>query len=356
MVTQAQKLGTVLVTGATGHLGNVLVRLLCEQQVPTRVLVRQSSPLAPLEGLAVERVLGDVTDPQALERAVAGVDTVFHLAGLVSITAGQRERLTRVNVQGTQNVIDACLAAKVRRLVYMSSVHALTEPEPGGVLTETLGFDPATAYGPYGESKAAASKLVQDAAKAGLIDAVLVLPTGVLGPFDFQCSEAGQLVSLSGQGKVPIIVAGGYDWVDVRDVAIGTLAAALRGRSGEAYLLNNRSVSNVELCAIVANAAHAAPPRFALPLWLARVLSYGGLLWERVTGRRALLTPYAVHALGKTFSVSAQKAQRELQFEPRPIEQTLADAWAWLHRDPHSPLRRSLRLAPGRVLAFEKRA
>jgi dihydroflavonol-4-reductase len=337
-----------VVTGATGHLGNVLVRHLRAAGIPTKALVRPSSPLMPIEGLDVEIVRGDVTDPESLRRAFEGADVVFHLAGLISITAGREAQLQHTNVEGTKNVVEACIAAKVRRLVYTSSVHALTEPGTGGVLDERGGFNPDTAYGPYGKSKAAASKLVTEAARAGRIDAVLVLPTGVLGPYDFMQSEAGQLVSLTGRGRAPIIVAGGYEWVDVRDVADGTISAALKGRTGEAYLLNQHGMPNVQLCEIVAKAAGVRAPFFALPLWLARVFSYGGLAWEYITGRRALLTPYAVHTISKDFTISSEKARAELDFKPRPLEQTLCDAWAWLSSDPHSPLRRGMRIGPAR--------
>jgi len=337
-----------VVTGATGHLGNVLVRHLLERGARVRVVVRPSSDVTSLEGLAAEHVQGDVRDRASLERAFAGAERVYHCAGLVSITAGKEEQLRQTNVEGTRNVVEACIAAGVKRLVYMSSVHALTEPARGGVLDERGGFDPATAHGAYGKSKAAASRLVQEAARAGRLDAVLVLPTGVLGPHDYLCSEAGQLVGLTGTRRVPIIVAGGYDWVDVRDVADGTLLAAERGRTGEAYLLNQHYLSNVELCAVVAKAAGVRAPLWALPLWLARVFAYGGLLWELVTGRRALLTPYSVHTISKDFEISSAKARQELGFQPRPLEQTLADAWHWQSTHPHSPLLKRLSVAPAR--------
>lgn len=338
----------VVVTGATGHLGNVLVRHLLARGVSPRVLVRATSSPAPLEGLAVERTLGDVRDPESLRRAFEGADVVFHSAGLVSITSGREAQLHATNVEGTRNVVEACVAAGVRRLVYTSSVHALTEPPRGGTLDESGGFDPATAHGAYGKSKAAASKLVQEAARTGRLDAVLVLPTGVLGPYDFLYSEAGYLVGLAGRGRIPILIAGGYDWVDVRDVADGTIAAAERGRTGAAYLLSNRHLTSTELCRVVAAAAGVRPPLFALPLWFARVLAYGGLAFERVTGRRALVTPYSVHTLGKDFTVSTAAARADLGFQPRPIEETLRDAWQWLSQDAHSPLRRRLRVAPAR--------
>lgn len=338
-----------VVTGATGHLGNVLVRALNARGIPVRVLVRATADLAPLEGLRYEKVVGDVTDPASLAPACEGADVVFHVAGLVSITAGREARLRQVNVDGTRNVVEACVAAKVRRLVYTSSVHALTEPGRGGVLDERGGFDPATAHGPYGKSKAAASKLVQDAARAGRLDAVLVLPTGCLGPFDFRLSEAGQLVSMAGRGTIPIVIAGGYDWVDVRDVAQGTLLAAEKAAPGEAYLLNAGYLTALELCRVVAREAQVRPPLVALPLWLAAALSYGGLAWELATGRRALLTPYSVHTISKAFEISSQKAREQLGFTTRPVEETLVEAWRWLATDPHSPLVLGRKSAPGRA-------
>jgi dihydroflavonol-4-reductase len=336
------------VTGATGHLGNVLVRHLRARGVRVRAVVRATSDLTPLEGLDVDFARADVADVAALTAAFEGAQVVFHEAGLVSITAGQEAALTEVNVEGTRHVVEACIAAKVPRLVYTSSVHALAEPAPGGTLDEAVGFDPATVYGPYGKSKAAASKLVQDAARAGRLDAVLVLPSGVLGPFDFRSSEAGAAVQLAGRGRMPVLIGGGYDWVDVRDVADGTIAAAERGRSGEAYLLSHHHLTTVELCSLAAKAAGVRPPWFAMPLRLVRPFAWTGLAWERLTGRRALLTPYSVHTLGKAFDISNSKARAELGFAPRPIDQTVRDAWVWLAGDPNSPLVKRKLVAPAR--------
>lgn len=338
-----------VVTGATGHLGNVLVRELVARRIPVRALVRATADLTPLEGLQCEKVVGDVTDAASLAPAFEGADVVFHVAGLVSITAGREALLHQVNVEGTRNVVEACIAAKVRRLVYTSSVHALTEPPRGGVLDERGGFDPATAHGRYGKSKAAASKLVQDAARAGRLDAALVLPTGCLGPYDFRLSEAGQLVGMAGRGTIPIVIAGGYDWVDVRDVAVGTLLAAEKAPAGEAYLLTASYLEARELCRVVAKEAKARPPLVALPLWLAAGLSYGGLAWELATGRRALLTPYSVHTISKDFEISSQRAREQLGFTTRPVEQTLVEAWRWLATDPHSPLVLKKKIAPARA-------
>lgn len=336
-------MGLNVITGATGHLGNVLVRELLARGAPVRVVVQPGDDLEPLQGLEVERVEADVRDASALRGAFRDARRVFHLAGLVCITAGQEARMEAVNVGGPRAVLDACRAAHVERLIYMGSVHALTEP-PGGVLDETAGFDPALAAGPYARTKAAASRLVQAAARAGDVDAVLVLPTGVVGPFDFRTSEMGQLLLDLEAGRVPFVPPGGHDFVDVRDVAVGTLAAADAGRCGEAYLLGGERLTLLDVARVVA-AQTGRPTPTVLPTPLVRAVAAFAPAWERATGRRALLTPYAVHALSVPFTVSHEKARRELGFAPRPVATALRDALAW-HHARGGPRRK---VGPGRV-------
>ncbi len=333
----ATPLRSAVVTGATGHLGNVLVRHLRARGVPVKAMVRRTSQLAALEGVDAERVEGDVQDEASLRRAFAGADVVFHVAGLVSLSPRDAEPLAETNVEGTRHVIEACVAAGVRRLVCTSSVQALREPPPGGVLDESAPFDEAGAASPYGRTKAAASQLVQDAARQGRLDTVLVLPTAVVGPHDFLGSDAGALVALAGRGRIPVLIGGGFDWVDVRDVADGTIAAAERGRRGEAYLLSHQPLSNVALCEIIAKAAGVRAPLVAIPLGAAGVLAQAAAAWTAITGQELLLTPHAVRTLGSQFTISNEKARRELGFSPRPIEQTLADAWEWISTHPKSP-------------------
>lgn len=335
----------VAVTGATGHLGNVLVRALCARGERVRAVLAPGDLVEPLAGLPVEHATADVRDAAALEAAFSGAERVFHLAGLVSITAGFEARMHEVNVEGTRAVVRACRAAGVRRLVHTGSVHALTEPR-SGVLTEEAGFDPRLASGAYGKSKAWACREVQEAARAGLVDAVLALPTGVLGPFDFRLSEMGQLLRTLERGGVPFVLAGGHDFVDVRDVAEGLIAAAERGRRGEAYLLSGGYVGLRELARWATRESGARVPP-ALPLWLARVLAVPAPLYERATGRRALLTPYAVHAVSAPFTVSHEKASRELGFAPRPLEESVRDALAWHRARPGA----GPAPGPGRTLA-----
>jgi dihydroflavonol-4-reductase len=329
------------VTGATGHLGNVLVRELARRGKRVRALVEPGDDGRALAGLEVEIVRGDVLRPETLAAAFAGVDVVFHLAGVVSISSLDIDRVRTVNVDGTRNVVRAARQAGVGRLVYTSSVHALTEPAPGGVLTEAAGYDPERAPGDYGKAKAAASRIVLDAVGEGL-DAVVVNPVYVVGPFDYRLSEIGEVIVMFSRFPVPAGMDGRYDFIDVRDVAVGHVLAAERGRTGESYLLSGERMTVREMMRILAGLAGRTPPRVFIPLGIAAGLARIAPLFERVTGRRALLTPYAVHTLAVDFEISDRKAREDLGHASRPVEQALRDAWAWMMENPESPRNRPI--------------
>jgi dihydroflavonol-4-reductase len=281
------------------------------------------------------------------------VDVVFHLAGLVSITRGGDARLFEVNVGGTRKVVEACLAQRVRRLVHVGSVHALVEPRTG-LLDEGAGFDPGRARGAYARSKAQACLDVQAAVARDGLDAVLVLPSGVIGPWDFRLSEMGQLLTGLAAGRAPLLVAGGYDWVDVRDVALGMAAAARLGQRGAAYLLGGEWRTLADMARLVSSLKGSRVPP-VLPAWLARLVAAPAPLWERVTGHRALLTPYAVHTLTTPVRLGLDRARQELGFAPRPLEGTVADTLDWHRLHPMSPGNRRLRLpGPARTVVHAR--
>jgi dihydroflavonol-4-reductase len=342
-------LGIVAVTGATGHLGNVLVRELLSRGRRVRVLAEPSDDLRPLSGLPIEIVRGDVLRKETLAGAFSGVDLIFHMAGVVSISSLDVNLVRTVNVEGTRNVVEAARRAGVRRLVYTSSVHAFTEPPAGGVLAETAGYDPVLAPGDYGKAKAEASCIVLEAIRGGQ-DAVIVNPTAVLGPFDFRISEMGELLRMFARRRLPAVVDGGYDFVDVRDVANGHLLAAEKGRTGESYLLTGGRMSVRELMRVLGDEAGRPPPRLVLSLPVAAAIARFAPAWEKITGRRALLTPYAVHTISIDFEIRDRKAREELGFTSMPVERSLRDAWRWMTGDPESPLQRGLPpVRPGRA-------
>lgn len=334
-----------VVTGATGHLGNVLVRELLARGSTVRAVVQPGDDAPALAGLPVKTTEADIRDRAALRKAFTGASRVFHLAGIVSSTLAQRAKIHAVNVGGTQAVVAACQGAWVSRLVYMGSVHALTKPR-SGVLDETAGYDPSKAVSAYARTKAEACAEVERLAFVGDLDAVLVLPTGVVGPFDSRVSEVGQLLLDLEAGRLPYLLAGGHDWVDVRDVARGTVAAAERGRCGESYLLGAERLTLFDIAELVSKETGAQLPKL-IPLWLAKALSMPAPLLEALTRRRSSLSSYSVHAETAPFTVSHEKATRELGFSPGPVRQALKDALAW-HR---ANRRWSITPGPARELA-----
>ncbi len=320
-----------VVTGATGHLGNVLVRELLEVGAQVKVLVLEGEDLRPLDGLPVEIAKGDVSDPASLERAFAGSEVVFHMAGIVAIAPGRQDLLQRINVEGTRNVVAASLRTGVRRLVYTSSVQALTEPERGGVLDESAGFDMARSYGDYGKSKAAGSLAVLEGKRSGL-EAVLVCPVGVIGPYDFKRSEMGSMFISYSRGELPAIINGSYDFVDVRDVARGHILAAERGRSGEAYIISGGRVKMPELMEMLGDITGRNEKIPMVPLPLARMAAVVSPLYARFMGTKALLTETSIHTLTTPFSISDDKARRELGYVSLTIHDSISDALDW-YRD-----------------------
>jgi len=317
-----------LVTGAAGHLGNVLVRELLSQGQKVRALVLPGEDTRSLNGLDVELVQGNILNRDDLSRACEGIDVVYHLAALVAITPDQEKLLYRVNVEGTHNVIDAVRSAGVRRMVYTSSIHALERPPEGVTITEELHFDPLNPAGPYDRTKAEAPLLVLDAVKNGL-DAVIACPTGVIGPYDYRRSEIGEMIISWMQPKPSISMEGHFDFVDVRDVAKGHILASERGKTGETYLLSGEQIEISSIRAWVQSVVgvHSHEIKFSAPI--AYLVAPLAELYYKMTRSRPRFTRYSVETLQSNSQISSAKAERELGFAPRNLVITIKDTVNW---------------------------
>jgi dihydroflavonol-4-reductase len=284
--------------------------------------------LPALEGLDVERVVADILDADAIERAVRGADIVFHLAGRISIAKWEAADVWAINLHGTRNVVAACLRHDVRRLVHVSSIHAL-DPNPRrmAVLEDR---DPSVdeRLGAYDRSKAAGERVVLDAAEQGL-DAVVLNPTGMIGPWDVGPSLFGRVLLDIWTGRMKAMVDGGMNWVDVRDVAEAAISASTRGRAGARYLIGGSWIHMSELAAIAAQDAGVSAPFVTTPMWLARLAAPAASAWYRLTGRSPRFTREALAALERYRLVLDARAHDELGHRPRPIEQTLTDTYEW---------------------------
>lgn len=312
----------VAVTGASGHVGANLVRALLARGDRVRVLLREDDRAT--RGLPVTVVHGDVRDPQAVAALVEGAALVFHAAAKISMDPREAREVEAQNVEGPRLLAGACLASGAR-LVHFSSIHALATHD--GPIDETRPLAQTHPFA-YDRSKARGELEVRAQVARGL-DAVIVNPTAIVGPFDFKPSHTGHLLMQFARARVPVVVEGGFNWVDVRDVVDGAIAASERGRAGERYLLTGTWTSLLELSRLASGVTGARPPLAAMPVGLARLGLPFGALYTRLTGRPAVFTSQALEALIQHRDIRRTKAETELGYRPRPLETTLRDSYDW---------------------------
>jgi dihydroflavonol-4-reductase len=316
----------IAVTGANGHVGANLVRTLLAAKHEVRALCHAHRK--GLDGLELEISDGDVLDPASLERAFDGVELVYHLAARINISPGDEDEVHAINVVGVRNVVAACLRMRVRRLLHFSSIHAFSKTPVDVPIDEARPLNDGRDVPPYDRSKAAGEREVQSGLQRGL-DAVIVNPTAILGPFDYGPSRMGQVLLDLYHRRLPALVDGGFDWVDVRDVVSGAIAAAERAKAGEKFLLSGERRTVHELAAVAAELTGRRPPRFVSPMWLARVGAPIATAAARAIGKEPLFTSRSLHALRNHQLVSHTKATRELGYQPRPLRDTLQAAYDW---------------------------
>lgn len=326
-----------VITGADGHLGNTLIRILCdtfcdknsEDKIEIRGLILENECVQDTD--KAHYIKGDVRKKESLrplfEKTKDKEVYVIHTAGIISIAEHVSPELYEVNVNGTKNVIGLCLEYRVKRLVYVSSVHAIPEKDKVSVLTEVEHFSAEEVVGAYAKTKAEATQAVLDAGSEGL-DVVVVHPSGILGPYDRSGNHLVQLVTDYIDGLLPACVKGGYDFVDVRDVACGCLLAAQKGRAGECYILSNRhyEIRDVLEIARMYTGGKKLP---VLPMWMAKA-AVPVIQWT--AGRkqkRPLYTAYSLYTLQSNDRFSHDKATRELGYMPRDFVQTMKDTVQW---------------------------
>jgi dihydroflavonol-4-reductase len=234
----------------------------------------------------------------------------------------------KTNVNGPCNVLEACRESGVKKLVHFSSIHAFRDPGDDAEVNETTPMaddDPDLCYD---FSKASGQKSVQNASRDGL-DVIVVNPGAVLGPNDFKPSRMGGVLMDIYRHKLPMLVDGGYNWVDVRDVVDGALAAEKKGRPGECYLLTGHWEHIGNVAKIIKRLYGVKVPEIILPLGLGLFLSYFASTFMKLIGRIPKFTPQAMRALRAHRNISCAKARAELGYNPRPLEETVKDTIDW---------------------------
>lgn len=324
-----------IITGANGFLGNNIVRKLIEDKNnEVRVLVLPEDKTDALDGLNCEIYKGDVTKKDSLnnifEIKESNVEVyVIHCAAIVYIKSKYNPKVYEVNVNGTKNIIEKVLEINAK-LVYVSSVHAITEKANNEIITEIKDFNPDKVEGQYAKTKAEIAKYVLEMVEKKGLNACIVHPSGIIGPNDFGNSHLTQLIIDFANGRLKACVKGGYDFVDVRDVADGIINACYKGRTGECYILSNRYVEIRELLNIVSEVRNTKMIKTVIPMWLAKLTAPLSEIYYALLKQAPLYTKYSLYTLGANSNFSNEKAKKELGYKNRELKETVRDTVNWL--------------------------
>ena len=314
------------VTGASGHIGANLTRLLLEKKFSVSILEHTDN--RAVEGLTVETIKGSLDDQKSLENFCQGLDVVFHLAARISIGTNSFETLHKVNVEGTQNLVFSCKKAGVKRIIYFSSIHALDHRPLDQPMDESRTLVQGSPQA-YERTKSMGEAWIL-AQKTEQFEVVVLNPTAVVGPLDHKPSLMGELLLRMYKGKIPGLIPGGYNWVDVRDVAEAASNAIFRGKSGEHYILSGNWYSLKEYAETLQEVTGKKIRKVVLPFWLARIgvpfIKIGSL----ITKSQPLYTNESLDIVSEgNKNILNEKARKELGFNPRPLSESLKDAFIW---------------------------
>ncbi|MBI3318548.1 MAG: NAD-dependent epimerase/dehydratase family protein [Candidatus Omnitrophica bacterium] len=321
-----------LVTGGTGFVGAHVVRELLKRGSRVRVLIRKESPLKNLEGLEVDRCVGDLLDRESIRRAMKGCRFLYHVAADYRLWTPDPAVLYRVNVQGTRNVLQAALEAKIERMVYTSTVGALGIPHDGTPGREDSPVSLSDMVGHYKRSKFLAETEVTSASRAGL-PVVIVNPSTPVGSMDVKPTPTGQMIVDFLNHRMPAYVETGLNLVDVEAVAQGHLLAMERGEAGRKYILGERNLTLKEILELLSKITRIPAPTVRLPQPVAlgwAVLSTG---MSALTKRPPRIPLEAVRICGKKMFFDSSRAVRELGFPQMPVEEALSKAVDWFRRN-----------------------
>lgn len=321
-----------IVTGAAGHLGGAITQMLSGQGKRVYALCLPDEKRIP-QGANITVFSGDVRDADSLTYlfdSCAGHSViVIHCAGIVSIASKFDQAVYDVNVTGTENIITLCEKYHVQKLVYISSVHAIPELPANEPITEVGYFSICDVVGLYAKTKAEATQLVLDHFMRGY-NVNVVHPSGIVGPGDFGGGHVTQLVIDYYNGGLVCGINGGYNFVDVRDVASGVLSCCLNGRNGECYILSGAYYRIFDLLVMLHEITGKKKIKSILPLWFVRLTAPLSELYYRMLKQPPLFTAYSIYTLNTNANYSHEKATREFGYTTRPMMQTLIDTVGWL--------------------------
>ena len=318
----------IAVTGASGFIGNTVCRYLVKEGFQLKVLVRQTDEKS-LIGLDTQSITGDLFVPETLDNLIRDCDIVIHLAGKVSIYPSEQDEILQTNIEGVKNIIDACKRNKVKKLIHFSSIHAHKGFGPYIPIDEHTDYS-VDKSSPYDYSKAQGEQLVINVRNDDF-STVIVNPTGVIGPHDYQPSLSGQLLCDIYEGKMGSIVSGGFNWVDSRDLAIAVGAIIKKDIKNEQFILSGNWVSFKRLANQVCKAKGEKYKGLTSPLFLAYIGLPFITLISKITKKLPLYTTESLKAIkeGSKY-VDCSHAKKILDYSPRPFDETIDDSVNWL--------------------------
>lgn len=320
---------TILLTGPDGILGNNLIPVLIERGFKVRALIQKGRSADYTQSLGSQIVFGDILNGNEITDAMVGCKYVIHAAANTNVWPTRDKMASRVNIEGTRNVIQAVLANKVQKMIHIGTANSFgfgSKSHPGN---EILPYACAPYQLDYMDSKYEAQKMVLKEIKESGLPAVIVNPTFMIGPFDFKPSS-GQLIISVYKNKVPGYTKGGRNYAYVKDVAVAISNAIEKGKIGECYIIGNENLSYQEIFGKIANVTGVKPVNIRIPSWavlcLGAILSTTGKIFNYNPGISFALAKISVHE----HYYSNAKAVRDLDMPQTPIDLALADAYKWL--------------------------
>ena len=317
-----------LVTGASGFIGSAVVRKLLARGREVRVLLEHGANTRNLDGLDVDIVDGDIRDRAAVRHAIAGVGAVFHLAAMYRLWLPRPRVMYQINVEGTRNILFAAMDAQVERIVHTSSIATLGLPAPGELADEHTQFNYWQSANDYMRSKWLSERTALGFAAEGL-PVIIVNPAFPFGERDAEPTPTGRFIVEFLAGRLFGYTGGGFNAVDVDDVAEGHILAAEHGRIGERYVLGNHNVTFAEFFHLVAEVSGMPAVRRELPDWLVRKLAWGAERYAQYFQKEPRITVDAVDYALRRLWVDTGKARRELGLPRTPLRQTIEKAVGW---------------------------
>ncbi len=317
------------VTGATGFVGSHVARVLAEQGAELRLLVRSGSNPKNIQDIKADRVVGDLRDPASIEKAMAGCDTVFHVAADYRLWVRDPEQMYLANVEGTRALLETARRNNVRRVVYTSSVATMGFTSTAQLADEDSPVSLANMIGHYKRSKFLAEEVAIAAGKSGM-DVVTVNPTTPVGEQDIKPTPTGRIILDFLKQKFPAYVDTGLNLVDATECARGHILAMEKGHSGERYILGGENLTLKQILDKLSAITGLPSPKIKVPYWVALATGVvDQVVTGHIRGREPRATIDAVRMGRKKMFVSSTKAERELGWKTTPVDAALQRAASW---------------------------